>query len=187
MSTDSSKITQSALLRVATTRQGSTENTDPSRPNEAYLSPSHRTPTISDWGSAFSTHPRSVSFSAPFRYDVTLRGVLDFFHTENFLNASEEEVMFFFGLHFEICAQAKLLAMEIEGKSDRAYRAVLSALYRESAIISPPAPPPSTGNLSAPAPSPGNDAIEVVPAKGDLPPILLTGHQPKSHHPLAET
>ncbi len=54
-------------------------------------------------------------------------------------------------------------------------------------IISPPDPPPSTGDPSTPAPSPGNDAIEVVPANGDLPPILLTGYQPKSHHPLAET
>ena len=30
-------------------------------------------------------------------------------------------------------------------------------------------------------------AVEVAPAKGGLLPILLTGHQPKSHHPLAET
>ena len=134
MSIDSSKISQSALLRVATTRQGSTENTDPSRSNAAYLSPSHRTPTISDSGSTFNTHPRSVSFNAPFRYDVTLIGVLDFFHIENFSNASEEEVMFFFGLHFQICAQAKLLAREFGGRSDRAYQAVLSALSKENAI-----------------------------------------------------
>lgn len=114
---------------------------------------------------------------------MTLRGVLDFFHIENFSNASEEEVMFFFGLHFQVCAQAKLLAREFEGKSDRAYRAGLSALSRES-----PAYPHRPLVIRQPLlHRRGNDAIEVVSAKGDLPPILLTGHQPESHHPLAKT
>lgn len=31
------------------------------------------------------------------------------------------------------------------------------------------------------------DAIEVISAKGDLPPILLSGCQSESHHPLAAT
>lgn len=133
MSINSSKITQSALLRVATTRQGSTENTDPSRPNEAYLSPSYKIPTLSSAASNFSTEPRSVSVDMPFRYDVTLREVLDLFQIENFSNASEEEVMFFLGLHFDLCIAAKKLARGLGGKSDRAYKAVLSVLSKENA------------------------------------------------------
>ena len=82
-----------------------------------------------------STEPRSVSVNMPFRYDVTLREVLDLFHIENFSNASEEEVMFFLGLHFDLCIAAKKLARELGAKSDRAYKAVLSALFKENARL----------------------------------------------------
>jgi hypothetical protein len=78
---------------------------------------------------------------------------LDFFHIENFSNASEEEVMFFFGLHFELCMAAKKSARELNGKADRAYQAVMAVLYKENAIISPPARPRPTGDPSIPVPS----------------------------------
>lgn len=118
MSRDSSNITQSEALRVATTRQGSTENIISSRSNEAYRLSSCSTPTICLSESAANTEPQSVSVVAPFRYDVTLRGVLDLFHIKNFSNASEEELMFLFGLHFSLCTAAKKLARELDGKAD---------------------------------------------------------------------
>jgi hypothetical protein len=58
--------------------------------------------------------------------------VLDFFRIQNFSNASEEEVKFFFELHFDLCMAAKKLAKQYEGKADRASQAVLSVLYKEN-------------------------------------------------------
>ena len=108
-------------------------------PQRELVDVAEQTVTVpSDAASDFSTEPKSVSFGVPFRYDVTLRGILDLFHIENFSNASEEEVTFFFELHFDLCTAAGKLARESNGGADRAYQAVLSALYKESAIISPP-------------------------------------------------
>ena len=153
MSSDSSNITQSVLSRVAKTRQGSTESIASSKSNEAYLSVSSKIPIDTLSTSAISTRPRSVCVTAPSRYDVTLRGVLDLFHIENFSNASEEEVMFLFSLYSVLCIEAKKLARDLNGEADRVYQALLSVLCKESAIISPPAPLRSTGGQSIPAPS----------------------------------
>jgi hypothetical protein len=87
-----------------------------------------------DLASAASTTPRSIPIDTPFRYDVTLNGVLELFHIENFSNVSEEEAVFLFRLHFDLCTAAKKLARESSGKADRAYQAVLAVLCRENTV-----------------------------------------------------
>lgn len=134
MSRDSSNTAQSDASRVATMRQGSTENVASSSPNEAYRLPSCETPIVSHSASTLSTKPKRTSVTVPFRYDVTLSGVLDLFQIENFSNASEEEVIFLFSLYSDLCTAAKNLAKELDGKADRAYQAVLVTLCKENVI-----------------------------------------------------
>jgi hypothetical protein len=66
---------------------------------------------------------------------VTLSQVLEIFHVENFSNASDEEAMFFFRLFFRLCANAKSMTQEGDGKCDRACQALILAL---EGITGPP-------------------------------------------------
>jgi hypothetical protein len=63
---------------------------------------------------------------------VTLNDVLRFFHAQNLSNASDEEAMFFFHLHFQLLANAKILAREAHGNCDRALQTLLAAVANEA-------------------------------------------------------
>lgn len=103
---DSSNITHSSALRAATTLRSSTENSASTTPIRA-----------NKWSAAF---PNSTT--------VTLSQVLALFHCQNFSNASEDEAMFFYHLFFRLCANAKVLAREANGTSDRALHALMESI-----------------------------------------------------------
>ncbi len=78
--------------------------------------------------------------------EVSFKGMCEFFHIENFENASEEEVIFLRHLEFRLQASIHHLADEANGKADRIARAVALALIQHcenvhwgtEASISPP-------------------------------------------------
>src|SRR5208337_1195976 len=123
----SSKISHSASSRVTTALHDSMEKTASPTSNCRYLPPAI-IPTSGASGSSASMRPEKVSSGFPRSITVTLNDVLRFFHVENFSNASEEEAIFFFRLHFLVHARAKVLARESKGVCDRAYAAIMVAL-----------------------------------------------------------
>jgi hypothetical protein len=133
-SATSSKTIQSDSFRVATSRDSSIENAASSKSKGAALciTSGFESPTCEASGSAQNILPTSTSVVFPSTIRVTLSGVLDFFHVSNFSNASEEEAIFFHSLFFHLCAKAKVLAREADGKCDRAYEAILSAITEVS-------------------------------------------------------
>lgn len=125
----SSKTIQSDSFRVATSRVSSIENTESSTSkslNECILEPT--VPTIEESSSIAYTRTDKTSVVSPFSMTVTRNGLFKFFHIENLVNASDEEIMFLAQLHFKMRANAKILAHEADGKCDRAYQAILSAM-----------------------------------------------------------
>jgi hypothetical protein len=136
-SDNSSKTIQSDSLRVATTRLGSTANTQSSTSNslnECIADPT--VPTTDNSSSIVYTRPDNTSIVFPFTMTVTRKGLFKFFHVENFENASEEEVMFLAKLHFNMHANVKMLAREAGGKADRVAQAVISTMIRMSEEVS---------------------------------------------------
>jgi hypothetical protein len=77
---------------------------------------------------------------------VTLSQVLSFFHIDNFPNASEDEAIFLYHLFFKLCVNAKVLAREAGGKSDRVLHALMSALPNQARRD-------SSGHISAVSPA----------------------------------
>lgn len=128
-SSGSSKISHSTSSRETTILPGSQENSacpTSNIPNECIAVPtrsilesSSSTPQIRA-ENAFSGWPRSIT--------VTVNDVLRLFHVENFSNASEDEIMFFFHLFSEWTGAAKRLARDANGKCDRALQAVVTAI-----------------------------------------------------------
>lgn len=132
-SDESSKTIQSESLRVATTRLGSTENTEPSKSkslNECGADPT--VPTIDSSSSIEYTRQDKTSIVFPRVMFVTLNGLLKFFHIENFENASDEETIFLGRLQFNMKANIKMLARELDGKADRMGQAVIDAMIHMS-------------------------------------------------------
>ncbi len=129
----SSNTSQSDSSRATDIRVGSTENTDPDNSNFLIASRSSRDdiPTTASAESRATTEPKRTSVVLPMMMTVTLSDVLEFFHMDNFSNASEEEAMFLHALHFKLLANAKILACEAEGRCDRAYRELISAMVPE--------------------------------------------------------
>lgn len=129
----SSNTIQSDPLRVATTRVGSTENTEPlSSKSLKECGASPTTPTMSDSSSIPYIRTDNTSDVFPWMITVTPKGLFKFFHVENFENASDEEVMFLAQLQFRMHANVRMLAREACGKADRMAEAVLSAVAKSS-------------------------------------------------------
>lgn len=129
-SATSSKTIQSDSFRVAISRESSIEKSASSTSNPAKLCMTSRLeiPTCDASGSTAIIVPTNTSPVFPPTIKVTLSGVLEFFHISNLSNASEDEAIYFNSLFFHLCAKAKVLARESDGKCDRAYQAILSAI-----------------------------------------------------------
>lgn len=132
----SSKISHSMSSRETTILPGSQENSAPVTSNSPNVCVSLPITLTSD-GPSSKRIMRSDRTSSgwPRSMTVTLSQVLEFFHVENFSNASEEESIFFFNLFSGIYANAKILQRDADGKCDRATQALVTALEE---ITGPP-------------------------------------------------
>jgi hypothetical protein len=122
-----SKISHSASLRDTTTRPDSIENSAASTSNMPYFRSGVMIPTCEADSSKASIRPQTTISGSSRSIIVTLSGVSRFFHIENLENASDEEAIFLFRLFFKLNAYAKILALEGDGKYNRAYQAFLLA------------------------------------------------------------
>ncbi len=61
---------------------------------------------------------------------VSLSNILDFFHVENFSNASDEEFMYFGSLYCKVLFGAKSLARESGSSCDRAHQAIMASMAK---------------------------------------------------------
>ena len=124
----SSKISGSSLSRVTSRRRSSTKKTPSDK--------SHLTgcrDTASENKITGSVEPIIVPtrrwgwLADPL---VTFNNVKDFFHIENFSNASEDDAMFLNLLLFEVVCSARRIAADGGGKYIRAYEAFKDGMDR---------------------------------------------------------
>jgi len=131
-----SKMSHSASLRDTTIRPDSIENSALLTSNVPYFLSKEMIPTCDADSSNASMRPKKTISDSSRSIIVTLSGVSRFFHVENLANASDEEAMFLFRLQFKMLANIKMLALEADGKADRAVREVISAMTRISEEVS---------------------------------------------------
>lgn len=119
-----------SFVRETTTRVGSREKTAPPKSKSAYCFGPDKKPTNETSESRVSILPVKTTGDLPCSMTVNFNDVLRYFHIENLSNASEDESMFFFHLHFRLLASAKILNRESNGNTDRAYKAFRLAMQR---------------------------------------------------------